>query len=214
MFVRDVMTPNPVTVTPDTTFAEAMNILRTRKIRRLPVVKGEKLVGIITEKDLLNASPSSATTLDVWEQTSLLHRLKIKEIMTENVLTVEPNTPVEEAAKIMADNKVGALPVLKDGKLVGIITETDIFKTFVNMLGVRERGVRCLFKIPNKAGELAKLTELIYELGGNILSVASYELKTGDYYIVVKISEIDMNRFEAELGNRVPEIELVDSRFV
>ena len=102
MFVKEVMSLNPTTVNPETTFYEAMNIIRSKGIRRLPVVKGRKMVGIITEKDLLSASPSKATTLDVWELTNALNQLKVKQIMVKEVVFVRPNTPIEEAARLMS----------------------------------------------------------------------------------------------------------------
>ncbi|MCD6252929.1 MAG: hypothetical protein DRP27_01175 [Thermotogae bacterium] len=214
MFVRDVMTPNPITVSPNTSFAEAMDIIRRRKVRRLPVLKDEKLVGIVVEKDLLSASPSKATTLDVWEITSLLHRLKVKEIMTREVITVSPDTPIEEAAVIMADKKIGALPVVKNGKLVGIITETDIFRIFVNMLGARESGVRYVFKLKNVPGLLAKITTLIYETGGNVISVASYEINEEEYSVVVKAKGIDVSVFEKRFEKEIEGASIIDLRFV
>ncbi|HCZ06072.1 MAG: acetoin utilization protein AcuB [Thermotogota bacterium] len=214
MFVKDVMTPNPITVAPETSFAEAMDIIRRKKVRRLPVVKGGKLVGIVAEKDLLSASPSKATSLDVWEITSLLHKLKVEEIMTKDVVTVSPDTPIEEAAVIMADKKIGALPVVKGEKLVGIITETDIFKTFVNMLGARESGVRYVFKLKNVPGLLAKIAMLIYETGGNVISVASYEVNEDEYSVIVKVSGIDVNAFEKRFSEEIQDASIVDSRFI
>lgn len=214
MFVKDVMTPNPITVAPETSFAEAMDIIRRKKVRRLPVVKDGKLVGIVAEKDLLSASPSKATSLDVWEITSLLHKLKVEEIMTKDVVTVSPDTPIEEAAVIMADKKIGALPVVKGEKLVGIITETDIFKTFVNMLGARESGVRYVFKLKNVPGLLAKIAMLIYETGGNVISVASYEVNEDEYSVIVKVSGIDVNAFEKRFSEEIQDASIVDSRFI
>lgn len=214
MFVKDMMTPNPITVAPETSFAEAMDIIRRKKVRRLPVVKDGKLVGIVAEKDLLSASPSKATSLDVWEITSLLHKLKVEEIMTKDVVTVSPDTPIEEAAVIMADKKIGALPVVKGEKLVGIITETDIFKTFVNMLGARESGVRYVFKLKNVPGLLAKIAMLIYETGGNVISVASYEVNEDEYSVIVKVSGIDVNAFEKRFSEEIQDASIVDSRFI
>jgi len=107
---------------------EAMNLMKKEKIRRTPVIESGKLVGIISDKDLLNASPSDATSLSVWEINYLLSQITVKEVMSKNVITVEESTPIEEVARIMADNKIGGVPVVRDGRVVGLITETDLFK--------------------------------------------------------------------------------------
>ncbi len=195
MLVRDVMTRNLITVDPETSFTDALKIMRENRIRRLPVLEDGKLVGIVTEKDILYASPSKATTLDVWELHYLLNKLKIREIMTRDVVTIQEDTPVEEAAKIMADNKIGALPVVKGNELVGIITETDIFKVFLEMFGARKKGVRYTFKVPNVPGTFAKLSQKVFEAGGNIVSLASYGETEEVYTLVMKVEGIDHNKF-------------------
>jgi len=195
MLVKDIMTRNLITIDPETSFTNALKIMRENKIRRLPVLEGKKLVGIVTEKDILYASPSKATTLDVWELHYLLNKLKVKEIMTKNVITVQEDTPIEEAAKIMVDNKIGALPVLKEDELVGIVTETDIFKIFLEMFGARKKGVRYTFKLPNVPGTFAKLSQKIFEAGGNIVSLASYGENEEIYTLVMKVEKIDHNKF-------------------
>ncbi len=200
MVVKDFMTPNPITVFPDTTFSEALRIMRERKIRRLPVLEGGKLVGIVTEKDLLYASPSKATTLDIWELHYVLSKLKVGEIMTKNVITVEESAPLEEAARIMAENKIGALPVLnEEGELVGIITETDIFKVFIDMLGARRDGIRYTFTAPNKPGIILEISKRIYDAGGNIIAVSSYPKDGMNYFIVMKVAGVDHERFVKSL---------------
>ena len=195
MLVRDVMTRNLITVDPETSFTDALKIMRENRIRRLPVLEDGKLVGIVTEKDILYASPSKATTLDVWELHYLLNKLKIREIMTRDVVTIQEDTPVEEAAKIMVDNKIGALPVVKGDELVGIITETDIFKVFLEMFGSRKKGVRYTFKVPNVPGTFAKLSQKVFEAGGNIVSLASYGETEEVYTLVMKVEGIDHNKF-------------------
>lgn len=174
MLVGERMTKRPITVTEDTTLPEALELMRKEKIRRLPVLdKHGKLVGIVTELDLLRASPSPATTLSVYEIPYLLAKVKMREIMTTNVITVTEDTPIEEAARIMADNKIGGLPVMRDGKLVGIITETDLFKLFLELFGARHSGVRITLQVPEEKGVLAKVTGKIAEMGGNIISIGT-----------------------------------------
>jgi len=175
MLVSERMTRRPITVPPDEPITEALALMHQEKIRRLPVVdKRGNLVGIVAEKDLLYASPSPATTLSVYEMHYLLARVPVREVMTERVITVEEDVVLEEAARIMADNKIGALPVLHAGRLVGIITETDIFKTFVEMLGAREKGLRLSLGVPDRVGMLAALSREIANLGGNIVALGTF----------------------------------------
>jgi acetoin utilization protein AcuB len=171
MLVGDRMTKRPVTISEDASIDRGLELMRSEKVRRLPVLgKHDKLVGIVSEKDLLYASPSPATSLSIYEIPYLLSKIKMRDIMTREVITVTENTPLEEAARIMADRKVGGLPVMRDDKLVGIITETDMFKIFLEMLGAREAGVRLALLVPNEKGTLAKIAGKIAELGGNILA--------------------------------------------
>ncbi|AEH51703.1 CBS domain-containing protein [Pseudothermotoga thermarum] len=197
MFVKDVMTKNVVTISPEASFFDAMDLMRQKNVRRLPVVKENgEVVGIITEKDLFKASPSQATTLDMWEMTSLLSKLKVKQIMKREVIHVHPDTPIEEAAKLMADNKIGSLVVLKEGKLVGIITETDIFKVFITMLGARQSGIRYVFRLQNVPGILSKILYLMYQCGGDLISVATYEISPEEYEVLVKVRNLNRSEFE------------------
>ncbi|MGQ9521734.1 MAG: CBS and ACT domain-containing protein [Anaerolineae bacterium] len=174
MLVGERMTPRPITVNEDTSLPEALERMRREKIRRLPVLdKHGKLVGIVTELDLLRASPSSATTLSIYEIPYLLSKVKMRDIMSREVITVTEETPIEEAARIMADNKIGGLPVMRDGKLVGIITETDIFKLMLELFGARQSGIRITLSVPDEKGVLARVTGKIAEMGGNILSLGT-----------------------------------------
>ncbi len=175
MLVRERMTPNPVTVQPDTSFDDALRLLKEKKIRHLPVVDAQgKLVGIVVEKDLLYAAPSPATTLSAFEIPYLLARLPVRQLMTKQVLSVDEDCPLEEAARIMVDNKIGSLPVLRGGRLVGIITETDIFRVMAEALGGRAKGLRITVRIPEVEGQLALLTGEIARLGGNIVSLTTF----------------------------------------
>lgn len=175
MLIKERMSRPVITVQPDVAIMDGMSLMEKEGIRRLPVVdKRGQLVGIISKKDILHAAPSDATSLSVWEVNRLISKIKIKGIMTEDVITIGEDTPMEEAARIMADNKVGGLPVVRDSKVVGIITETDLFKIFLEMLGARERGVRLSVMVPNVIGELAKLTKSIFEADGNILSLGTF----------------------------------------
>jgi acetoin utilization protein AcuB len=174
MLVGDRMTEGPITITEDTSIDKALKLMHDQNIRRLPVLdKHGKLAGIVSEKDLLYVSPSPATSLSMWEIPHLLSKIKMREIMTKDVITVTEDVPLEEAARIMADNKVGGLPVMRDGELVGIITETDMFKVFLEMLGAREGAVRLTMLVPEEKGVLAKIASKIAEMGGNILALGT-----------------------------------------
>lgn len=131
ILVQDWMTPNPITVTPDTPIVEAHKLMVEHKIRRLPVVEDGKVVGIVTLGDIRGAEPSEATSLSIWELNYLISRIKVREVMKSPVVTVSPDTPIREAARLMLENKIAGLPVLDGDRLVGIITESDIFRMLV-----------------------------------------------------------------------------------
>ncbi len=174
MLVGERMSKPVITVSPDVTINDAMNLMKRDHIRRLPVVQQGKLIGIVSDVDLLNASPSTATSLSVWEMNYLLSKITIKDVMTKNVITVDESTPIEEAARIMADNQIGGLPVMRSGKVVGMITETDLFKIFLEFMGAREPGVRASFLIAEKPGQLAALAKAIAEAGGNFVAFGQF----------------------------------------
>jgi acetoin utilization protein AcuB len=175
MLVRERMSHPVITIHPEMPVQEALKRMREEHIRRFPVVDQHgKLIGIVSERDLLHAAPSDATSLSIWEINYLLSRITVDKVMTREVITVSEDTPLEDAAGIMADNKIGGLPVIQNGKVIGIITETDLFKIFLEMLGARETGVRLTILIPVYHGELAKLTKAIYEIGGTILALSTF----------------------------------------
>ena len=211
MFVRDFMTPDPLTIEPDTTYPEALSLMREKKIRRLPVMKKGRLVGIVVEKDLLSSQPSPATTLSIHEMYSLLEQLKVGQFMTSPVVTATPHCPMEAAAGIMIDRKIGSLPIMADDKLVGIITETDIFKAFVNVLGGFVEGIRLTIELPDRPGQLAKIAEDIAAVNGNILAVTTTNINK-DEISQVTIKETGAD--EEALRKRLQEhdITIVDLR--
>ena len=175
MLVGKRMTHNPITVTPDISIAEAMERMKREKVRRFPVLdKSRKLVGIVAYDDLLHASPSSATSLSVWEVSYLLSQVKIKEVMTKEVITVTEDATLEEAARLMVDHKIGGLPVMRDDVVVGIITESDLFKMFLELLGAREKGTRLTVLAPYFKGSLAQISSAITERGGLILALNTF----------------------------------------
>jgi acetoin utilization protein AcuB len=198
MLVGSRMTPDPITVTEKTPVDEALKIVHEKKVRRLPVLnKKGALVGIVAEKDILYASPSPATSLSIHEIHYLVSKLTVGEIMTKKVFTVTDATPLEEAARIMADNRIGALPVMHDGKLVGIITETDIFKSFLELLGAREPGVRLTMRMPVGQGVMPLCTEAISKLGGRVVALTTWGGDAPDEAIVTaKVTGVEMEKLK------------------
>ncbi len=192
MLVRERMTRNPVLCAPDLSVNEAFDLMKKEHIRRIPVVdKSGKLMGIVSDKDLLRVSPSPATTLSAFEIPYLLSKVKVNDVMTRKVVTVAEDTPIEDAARIMVDNKIGGLPVVNDSAaVVGIITETDIFKTFLELLGARKPGVRITMYVKDRRGELARMSKAVAEVGGNI--VATVEMPGTDstnYEVLWKVTD-------------------------
>ena len=193
MLVGERMTRPVITVRPETPIQDALQLMRTDHIRRAPVVDEQgRLVGIVAERDLLEASPSDATSLSIWEVHYLLSKITVERIMTRKVVTVTEDMPIEEAARVMADNKIGGLPVMRDNEVVGIVTETDLFKVFLELLGAREAGVRLSALIPDQPGELAKLTTAITKAGGNILALVVFlGESTENRLVTTKVEGID-----------------------
>jgi acetoin utilization protein AcuB len=169
------MTPDPITVAPDMPIAEALEKMRHDDVHRFPVVdKKGKMVGIVTHKDLLYASPSSVTSLNVWELTYLLNQVKVREAMTRDVVTVEDDCPIEDAARLMRDKEIGGLPVMSNGEMVGIITESDLFDVFLELLMAQEEGVRLTVLAPYFKGSLAQISTAITERGGLIHALNTF----------------------------------------
>ena len=169
MLVARRMSPDPKTIAPDVSVAEATERMQRERVRRYPVLdKRGKLVGIVSLDDLLRSSPSAVTSLNIWEISYLLSQVKVKDVMTKQVITVAESTPLEEAAKIMLERKIGGLPVMRGAKLVGIITESDIFRTFTEMLGALEPGIRLTVLAPYFKGSLAQISSAITQQGGEI----------------------------------------------
>jgi acetoin utilization protein AcuB len=174
MIVARRMMRNPVVVDENDSMKKAMDILKEREIRHLPVLKeGDKLVGILTEEDIKQASPSSATALEIREIFYLLDKVKVKQIMTRRPYTVSPTTPIEEAAAVMREKKIGCLPVVERGKLVGILTETDILDAFLDAMGVHGGGYRLELALPNRPGALFEVIRIFRDFDANVVSLAT-----------------------------------------
>jgi len=211
MLVGERMKSPVITIRSDMPVLDALNLMRQEHIRRTPVVKNGKLVGIVSEKDLLNASPSPATSLSIYEMNYLLSKILVKDVMKKNVLTVTEDTPIEEAARIMADNKIGSMPVLRNGRIVGIITETDLFKLLLELMGAREVGVRVTALLRDERGELGKLAQAIANEGGDFLAFGVFSGEDpSNRMVTFKVQGIEQEKLKSLLEPLV--VSLIDVR--
>jgi len=176
MLVSKIMKRNPVFIYPELSLSDARSLMDRERIGHLPILnKNNQLTGLITKADLAKAAPSSATTLDMYEISYLLSKLKVDKVMVKEVVTVQENEIIEEAARIMADRGIGCLPVMNGSLLVGIVTDTDIFNFFVNAFGARHQGIRITINFRERPGQLAAFAGAVAEKGGNIVAFVSAE---------------------------------------
>jgi acetoin utilization protein AcuB len=191
MLVRDVMRTKVATVGPRTTLPEALRLTRERGIRHLPVLEEGKLVGIVSDRDLKRAMASPATSLARQELTYLLDRLTLEEIMTRAVITVAPNFPVEEAARIMVKERISALPVTEGGQLVGIVTETDVLDLFVRAMGAGEPSSRLDVLLDGRRSALAEVIQIVEAAGTPVASVMTLHNRQGVKEAIVRVATIN-----------------------
>jgi acetoin utilization protein AcuB len=210
MLAYDRMKQPVLTVSPDMPIHEALNIMKREQIRHIPVVQNGKLVGLVTNEDLFYASPSPATSLSIWDMNYLMSKITIKEVMTENVITVKEDTPIEDAALIMAENKIGCVPVMRGEELVGIITETDLFKIFPELFAIHQPGIRATFLVKNEPGQLAKVTKIIADHAGNFISFVQFAGEEDNKRLVtIKVEGIipeDVREYLEKIGVKIVDI--------
>lgn len=202
MFVQDVMQPKVITVTPRTTLPEAMRLAAHVGVRHLPVLDDGKLVGMVSDRDLKRAMASSATSLETHELYYLLGRLTMAEVMTKAVIAIRRTTPIEEAARLMVEEKIGALPVTDGERLVGIITETDVLKLFVRAMGAGEPSTRLDVGLGDHPSALAEVVRLIEEAGGPVSSIVTLPGPAGAKLAVVRLSTINVGPVVKALAAR------------
>lgn len=193
MLVRDRMSSPAVTISPDTAFQDALRLMRQQRFRRLPVVnRSGELIGIISERDLLYATPSPASSLSVWELHYLLSQMQVRTIMTQAVISTTADTPLEEAADVMASRKIGGLPVVDENNyVIGVITETDVFQAFVEMTAAEDQGLRLTLEMSDPVGGLSKLAQAVEEAAGRIVSLGTYTGDTTDRRrVLIKVQGI------------------------
>ncbi len=188
MFVSEWMTRKVFTVSPEQSISDAAKIAKERGIKHLPVVKGDKLKGILSDRDIKEYVPSKATSLDVYELHYLLARTRVKEIMKKEVFTASPDMPVEEAALIMHDNNIGCLPVVEKGRIAGIISDRDIFRILVDITGIRHGGNRIDLVVEDRPGSIREVADIVRKHGFSLQSIlTSYEgVKDGKRRIVIR----------------------------
>jgi len=191
MLVRDVMQSTVVVISPRTTVPEAVRLAQRRGIRHLPVVEGGELVGMVSDRDLKRAMPSGAATLGAHEARDLLERLPVADIMTRTVITTGPMFPVEEAARVMVAERISALPVTEGGRLVGIVTETDVLDLFVRAMGAREPSSRIDVVLGDRAGALTEVVQAAEAAGAVISSIMTLENRDGLKEAIVWIATIN-----------------------
>jgi len=208
MLIKDWMTKDPITITEDTSMIKAIHLMKERRFRRLPVVTSGRLVGMVTDRDLKEAAPSKATTLDVHELYYLLAELQVKEIMSHNPLSVSQDDTLEHAAQIMLDHTISGLPVVDaHDKVVGIITQSDVFRAFMHITGVLQGGVQFALRLEDRPGLIKEVVDLLRSQGARFVSLmSSYATaKEGfrDVYIRVKnLSPEAVAAAQAELASR------------
>jgi len=197
MFVGERMSRPVISVAPEMPINDILAMFRKEHIRRAPVMKDGKLVGIVSERDLLNATPSSVTTLSVWEMHYLISKVTVRDVMTKDVVIVDQDTPIEEAARIMADKKIGGVPVVSGENVVGIITETDLFKILLELMGARNKAWRVTATVAEKPGELAKLTQAIAKNGGNFVAFGMFSgPDASSRAVTFKVEGLDKNQIK------------------
>jgi acetoin utilization protein AcuB len=194
MLVKDRMTKHPLTISKDTSISATHRYMQEQQVRHLPVVdKAGRMVGLVTEDDLLKAEPSSATSLSVWEIHSLLDRVKVSDVMVRDVIKTAEDIPIEEAAHLMLEHKIGCLPVMRGDKLVGIITESDLFRTFMELFSARQKGLRITLEVPDQEGQLAKVARAIADQGGYIAACGTFMAdEPTKWGLVLKVRKVDV----------------------
>jgi acetoin utilization protein AcuB len=204
MRVSKWMSPKVLTLQPSDSISSAIHLMKEKRIRRIPIVNGGgKLVGIVSDRDLKDVSPSRATTLDIWELHAVLDKLKISDIMTKKPFTVTPDTPIERAAQIMLEKRVEGLPVLDaKGTLVGILTEGDVFRALVDITGVGKKRTRVNFVIPDRAGSIREVADAVRAQGGTIFSIltSTSKVPAGKRELVMRVEGATPETLRAELG--------------
>jgi acetoin utilization protein AcuB len=220
VLVKDRMTPQPlVIVTPDMPIINAQRLMQDHNIRHVPVVmEQDNLVGLLTRETMLQAVPWSAASLSTLETQYILSKVTVGKVMIRDVISVTEDVAVEEAARIMVDRKIGCLPVVHEGALVGIITDIDLLSTTMEMLGARRSGLRLTVLVPYRVGQIARLASAIADIGGNLTAFGTWECEAipptsapEQMGIVLRVERISRQELIATV-QELAEIEILDVR--
>lgn len=198
MYVKSRMTKEPYTITANASITDAVALMREKNLKRIPVVDGDKITGILTQSDIQKVSPTKATSLSIFEINYLLSKLTVKDAMTKKIITIDANSLLEEAAVIMRQNRIGTLPVVENSKLVGIITESDIFDAFIDLLGFKDIGSRITVEAKDVPGAMAEIAEIYKSFDVNITHIAVYRGE-GTSDVVIRSTAVDTAHIEKKL---------------
>ncbi|KLU67120.1 inosine-5'-monophosphate dehydrogenase [Desulfosporosinus acididurans] len=202
MYVRQFMTTQVFTISPNESIAEAMALMREKKIDRLPVVEKEKLIGLVTDGDLREVSPSPATTLSIFELNYLVAKTTIREIAVKKVITCHPDMGIEDAALLMREHKIGGLPVVENEKLVGIITGYDILDAFLDIMGSRSPGKRFVIERKDEKGVLLDIATTFKQYDTNVSSLAFYHLRENKFQLLAHLQGEQLTEVKASLEGK------------
>jgi acetoin utilization protein AcuB len=212
MFVKDQMTPHPITVTPESSITAAQRLMKENNIRHLPVISpGGALIGLLTRTTLEQVLPSKMTTLSVYELHYQLEKMTVRDAMLRQVITTAEDVPIEQAARIMWEKKIGCLPVMRSNTLVGIVTDNDLMRTMFDLLGARQPGVRLTLKVPGRPGELPRVTGAIAAQQGDIIGFGVLPADPLRWWVVAKVRFVEQARLE-EVIRELPDVDLIDAR--
>lgn len=199
MLVKNWMSERVITIDAEDSMQNATKLMKQHAVRMLPVTKDAKLVGVVTDRDLKRASASDATTLDVHELLYLLSKIKVKDIMTKNPITVPPDFTIEETAEVLLKNKISGVPVVDNhGNTVGTITQSDLFKVLISLTGVGQRGIQFAFQIEDRPGSIRELADIIRQYGGRMVSIlTSYDnVPQGYRKVYIRMRSIERSKLE------------------
>jgi acetoin utilization protein AcuB len=218
MLVKDWMSSEVITIEENDSMQEALKLLKEHDIRMLPVMKKGKLVGIVTDRDLKKASPSDATTLEVHELLYLLTQVEVKEIMTRDPVTVPPDYTVEETAQVLLENKISGAPVMdKTGKVIGTITQTDLFRVLISLTGVASGGIQFGFYLEDKPGSIKQVADIIRQYGGRMVSILTSYDGVADGYrnVFIRMHSVErskLQRLKDKLSEKATLLYMIDQR--
>jgi acetoin utilization protein AcuB len=218
MLVKDWMSSEVITIEENDSMQEALKLLKEHDIRMLPVMKKGKLVGIVTDRDLKKASPSDATTLEVHELLYLLTQVEVKEIMTRDPVTVPPDYTVEETAQVLLENKISGAPVMdKTGKVIGTITQTDLFRVLISLTGVASGGIQFGFYLEDKPGSIKQVADIIRQYGGRMVSILTSYDGVADGYrnVFIRMHSVERSKLQSlkdKLSEKATLLYMIDQR--